>query len=217
MVINVDLIQAIFRTIFFYFLIVFAYRIMGKREVGQLGVIDLIVSILMAELIAISIENIEDPIYLTIIPIFILVILEVGLAFVGIKSKSFRNIMGGKPSLIICNGKINFKEMIKQRYTLDDLLVALRQQSIKSIEDVEYAFLENNGKLSIFKYNFLKLKSDYPMPLVIDGNIQNETLKEVNKTEIWLKTNLKKNKIKLNDVFYAFYKNKKLYIIKRNS
>ena len=211
-----DLIQAIFRTIFFYFLIVFAYRIMGKREVGQLGVIDLIVSILMAELIAISIENIEDPIYLTIIPIFILVILEVGLAFVGVKSKFFRNVMGGKPSLIIFNGKINFKEMIKQRYTLDDLLLALRQQSIKSIEDVEYAFLENNGKLSIFKYNFLKLHSDYPMPLVIDGNIQKDTLKKVKKSELWLKTNLRKKQIDLNNVFYAFYKNKKLYVIKKN-
>lgn len=216
MVINVDLIQAIFRTIFFYFLIVFAYRIMGKREVGQLGVIDLIVSILMAELIAISIENIEDPIYLTIIPIFILVMLEVGLAFIGIKSKSFRNVMGGKPSVIIFKGKLNFKEMIKQRYTLDDLLLALRQQSVKSIEDVEYAFLENNGKLSIFKYNFLKLQSDYPMALIIDGSIQNDTLKKVNKTEIWLKENLKKKKIRLKEVFYAFYKNKKLYVIKRN-
>lgn len=216
MVINVDLIQAIFRTIFFYFLIVLAYRIMGKREVGQLGVIDLIVSILMAELIAISIENIEDPIYLTIIPIFILVVLEVGLAFVSVKSKKFRNVMGGKPSLIIFNGKINFKELIKQRYTLDDLLLALRQQSIKNLSDVEYAFLENNGKLSIFKYNFLKLKSDYPMPVIIDGSLQKETLTNINKNEVWLKYNLKRKKIKLEEVFYAFYKNKKLYIIKRN-
>ena len=216
MVINVDLIQAIFRTIFFYFLIVFAYRIMGKREVGQLGVIDLIVSILMAELIAISIENIEDPIYLTIIPIFILVVLEVALAFIGVKSKKFRNVMGGKPSLIICNGKLDFKEMIKQRYTLDDLLLALRQQSIKSLEDVEYAFLENNGKLSIFKYNFLKMNSDYPMPLILDGSIQKDTLKKIKKNEIWLKRTLNSKGLKKENVFYAFYKNKKIYIIKRN-
>lgn len=208
-----DLLQAIFRTIFFYFLIVLAYRIMGKREIGQLGVIDLIVSILMAELIAISIENIEDPIYLTIIPIVILVILEVGLAFVAIKSKSFRNVMSGKPSLIINHGKINYKEMIKQRYTLDDLLLALRQQSIKSIEDVEYAFLEPNGKLSIFKYNFLKLKSDYPMPLILDGNIEYDTLKRVGKNDTWLKQILKDNKIKRENIFYAFYKNSKVYII----
>lgn len=211
-----ELTQAIFRTIFFYFLIVFAYRIMGKREIGQLGVIDLIVSILMAELIAISIENIEDPIYLTIIPIIILVILEVGLAFIAIKSKKFRNVMSGKPSLIINHGQLEYKEMIKQRYTLDDLLLALRQQSIKSLEDVEYAFLEPNGKLSIFKYNFLKLKSDYPMPLILDGNIQKETLKRINKNEIWLKRILKQKKLEKKHIFYAFYKSGKIYIIKRN-
>ena len=166
-----ELLQAIYRTIFFYFFIVFAYRIMGKREIGQLGIIDLIVSILMAELIAISIENINDPIYLTVIPIILLVLLEIVLGYISVKSKVFRNVMGGKPSLIINHGKLNYKEMIKQRYTLDDLLLSLRQQSIKSIEDVEYAFLEPNGKLSIFKYNFLRIKSDYPMPLILDGNI----------------------------------------------
>jgi len=211
-----NLLQAIFRTVFFYFLIVFAYRIMGKREVGQLGVIDLIVSILMAELIAISIENIKDPIYLTVIPIILLVALEVALAFISIKSKKFRNVMSGKPSLIINHGKLNYKEMIKQRYTLDDLLLSLRQQSIKSLEDVEYAFLEPNGKLSIFKYNFLRLKGDYPMPLILDGNIERDTLKRVNKNELWLKNILKKNNINRENVFYAFYKNNRIYIIDKN-
>ncbi len=208
-----ELLQAIYRTIFFYFFIVFAYRIMGKREIGQLGIIDLIVSILMAELIAISIENINDPIYLTVIPIILLVLLEIVLGYISVKSKVFRNIMGGKPSLIINHGKLNYKEMIKQRYTLDDLLLSLRQQSIKSIEDVEYAFLEPNGKLSIFKYNFLRIKSDYPMPLILDGNIEYETLKKVKKNETWLRDILRKNNIKKENVFYAFYKNKKIYVI----
>lgn len=208
-----ELLQAIYRTIFFYFFIVFAYRIMGKREIGQLGIIDLIVSILMAELIAISIENINDPIYLTVIPIILLVLLEIVLGYISVKSKVFRNVMGGKPSLIINHGKLNYKEMIKQRYTLDDLLLSLRQQSIKSIEDVEYAFLEPNGKLSIFKYNFLRIKSDYPMPLILDGNIEYDTLKKVKKNETWLKDILRKNNIKKENVFYAFYKNKKIYVI----
>lgn len=212
-----ELLQAIFRTVFFYFLIVFAYRIMGKREVAQLGIIDLIVSILMAELIAISIENINDPIYLTIIPIIMLVALEVLLAFISLKSKTFRNVMGGKPSLIINHGKLNYKEMIKQRYTLDDLLLSLRQQSIKSLEDVEYAILEQNGKLSIFKYNFLKFDSAYPMPLVLDGCIQNETLKKIGKSESWLKKILTQYKIKEDNVFYAFYKNNKIYIIDKKN
>ena len=190
-----DILNALFRTIFFYFFVVFAYRIMGKREISQLEVIDLIVSILMAELIAISIENINDSIILTIVPIVALVSLEILLAKLSIKSRKFNNVMGGKPSIIISNGKINYKELIKNRYSLDDILLELRQKSIKSISDVEYAILEPNGKLSIFKYNLLKAKSDFPMPLVIDTEIQYETLKYINKNKEWLINYLHKNNI----------------------
>ena len=145
----------LFRTIFFYFFVLIAYRIMGKREIGQLGVIDLIVSILIAELVAISIEEFKQPMAYTVIPITCLVILEVLFAFISIKSRKFRTIFDGKPSLIIVNGKINYKEMVKQRYTLDDLLMELRSKDIKNLTDVEYAVLENNGKLSVFKYKFI--------------------------------------------------------------
>ena len=127
-----ELFTTVFRTVFFYFFITVGYRIMGKREVGQLGVIDLIVSILIAELVAISIENIDKSIFLTIIPISVLVFIEVLFAFISIKSRRFRNIFSGKPSIIINHGVINYKEMVKQRYSLDDLLLSLRSKSIKS-------------------------------------------------------------------------------------
>ncbi len=211
-----ELLTIIFRTALFYFLIVLAYRIMGKREIAQLGIIDLIVSILIAELVAISIENVKDPIIYTIFPICLLVILELVLAFVAIKSRKFRNIFDGKPSLIICNGKINYKEMVKQRYSMDDLLLELRQREIKSIENVEYAFLEPNGKLSVFKYNILGLKSNYPMPLIVDGQIQKKVLDYIHKNSSWLKLNLEKKHLRVEDIFYCFYKGSKLYIIKRS-
>lgn len=210
-----ELFTVLFRTLFFYFFVLIAYRIMGKREIGQLGVIDLIVSILIAELVAISIEETENPIYLTIIPIALLVILEVLFAYISIKSRKFRTLFDGKPSLIICNGKINYKEMVKQRYSLDDLLVSLRQQGIKDLDMVEYAFLEPNGELSVFKYNLFKLKSSYPMPLILDGSIQKGALKHIHKTEAWLKSELKNKNLTYEDIFYAFYKNKKIYIIKK--
>ena len=210
-----ELFTVLFRTLFFYFFVLIAYRIMGKREIGQLGVIDLIVSILIAELVAISIEETENPVYLTIIPIALLVILEVLFAYISIKSRKFRTLFDGKPSLIICNGKINYKEMVKQRYSLDDLLVSLRQQGIKELDNVEYAFLEPNGELSVFKYNLFKLKSSYPMPLILDGSIQKGALKHIHKTEAWLKSELKNKNLTYEDIFYAFYKNKKIYIIKK--
>ena len=211
-----DILNALFRTVFFYFLVVLAYRIMGKREISQLEVIDLIVSILMAELIAISIENINDSIILAIIPIAALVLLEVVLAKFSLKYKKFNKLMTGKPSLLIVNGKIQYKELIKNRYSLDDVLLELRQKEIKSINDVEYAILEPNGKLSIFKYNMLKTKSDFPMPLIIDSEIQYDTLKYLNKNKDWLINKIHNKGILLNDIFYCFYKGNKIYIINKN-
>lgn len=206
----------LFRTIFFYFFVLISYRIMGKREIGQLGVIDLIVSILIAELVAISIEEFKQPMAFTIIPISCLVILEVLFAFISIKSRRFRTIFDGKPSLIIVNGKINYKEMIKQRYSLDDLLVSLRQKEIRDIDMVEYAFLEPNGELSVFKYNFFRLRSPYPQALILDGELQNKVLKYIKKTPEWVEDELLKNNLTIKDIFYAFYKNNKIFIIKKN-
>lgn len=211
-----ELFKVILRTTFFYFFIVLLYRIMGKREIGQLGIIDLIVSILIAELVAISIENINDSIWLTIVPLGLLVFLELFLAFVSIKSRTFRTFFGGKPSLIICNGHVNYQEMVKQRYSMDDLLLSLRQKSIKNIEEVEYAFLEPNGKLSIFKYNFFRTKSDYPMPIIVDGELQVKALAQIHKNKVWLEQCLAKKNLTISNVFYAFYKGKQIYLIKKS-
>lgn len=189
---------------------------MGKREIGQLGVIDLIVSILIAELVAISIEETDEPMFLTIIPIALLVVLELLFAYISIKSRKFRTVFDGRTSLIIVNGKINYKEMVKQRYSLDDLLIGLRQKEIRNIDMVEYAFLEPNGQLSVFKYNFFKVKGDYPAALILDGFAQDDVLKHIHKNRRWLVKELDKKKLKCNDVFYAFYKNKKIYVIKKS-
>ena len=98
---------------------------------------------------------------------------------------------------------------------MDDLLLSLRQQSIKSIEEVEYAFLEPNGKLSVFKYNLFKTKSSFPMPLILDGVIQKETLKYLNKDTNWLHKEIYKYNLNEKQIFYAFYRKNKIYIIKK--
>lgn len=211
------MVQTILRTVFFYFFIAVAYRIMGKREVGQLGIIDLIVSILIAELVAISIENYNDSIFITIGPIIVLVVLEIALGFISMKSRKFNKVMGGKPTIIISHGKLNYNSLISQRLSIDDLLLQLRQKEIRSIEDVEYAFLETNGKLSIFKYGALKLKKDIPMPIIVEGVIQQDILKELNKSEDWIINLLKENRVSLDEVFYALVKKTYVYIIKYNN
>ncbi len=204
-----------YRSVFFYILITFLYRLMGKREMGELTIMDFIVSIFIAEMVAISIENYKSDILLSIIPIVSLVLLQIGFSILSLKNQKARNVVDGEPSVIINKGKINFKEMIKQRYNLDDLLTQLRGQSIKSIEEVDYAILETSGKLSIFKKSDDK-KSTYPLALILDGKLNYDVLLQIRKTKIWLNKELDKEKLKIEDIFYAFYKNKKLYIIEKN-
>lgn len=203
------------RTLFFYFFILVVYRIMGKREVGQLGIIDLIVSILVAELAVISIENFDKNIFRSIVPIITLLVLQVSLAFLSLKSPKIRMFLDGNPSVIINNGQVNYKEMIKQKYNLDDLMVQMRDKGYKSIEEIEYAILENNGTLSIFPYTNGKknTKSVVPLPLILDSSIQEDSLKVINKDKSWLYNLLNKKGIKLDDVFYAFYKSDSLFVI----
>ena len=129
-----DLLIIFLRTLFFYFFIFIIYRIMGKREVGQLGIIDLIVSILIAELVVISIENYDKTMWYSLIPILTLTTLQITLAYITLRKPKFRNFLDGNPSVIIKNGKVNYKEMMKQKYNLDDLLVQMRDKGYRSIE-----------------------------------------------------------------------------------
>ena len=201
----------LFKTIFLYFFIVTAYRIMGKKEVGELSIIDLIVTILIADFAAICIENYNKSFLVSLIPIVTIVIMQIGLSYFSLKSNKFRNLIEGKPSVIIKAGKICFKEMSKIRYSLDDLISQLRDKGIKSIEEVDYAVLENSGTLSVFPN-----EKNYPMPIILDGVIDYNVLKEINKTSLWLHKILADRDIKLEDVFYAFYSSDKTYIIKKS-
>ena len=200
----------IFRTLFMYFFIIVIYRIMGKKEVGQLSIIDLIVSILIAELVAIAIEG-KNSIFMAIIPIVILALTQIGISYVTLKNEKLRDLIDGKPTVIIKNGKLNFTEMSHLRYSLDDLITQLRLQGIKSIEKVKYAILENNGNLSVFSDD-----SDYPMPLILDGVIDSKVLSETGKDHKWLMDKLKKKEILLEEIFYAFYAHHKLFIITKD-
>ena len=202
------------RTFFFYFFIFFIYRILGKREVGQLGIIDLVVTILIAELASISIENTDATIFKSVIPILTLMGLEMILAFVSLKKPNIRKFIDGSPSVIIKNGKVNYKEMVNQKYSLEDLLSQIREKGYRSIEDIEYAILENNGTLSVFEY--AQKKSPFPMPIILDGEIQGDTLKHLKKDDKWVLNILQRRGINLEDVFYAFYKDKSVFVIKNS-
>ena len=113
---------------------------------------------------------------------------------------------------MINNGKIMIKEMIKQRYNLDDLLTQLREQNFKSVSEVDYAILETSGKLSVFKKEKTSKKT-FPLPVIIEGRPEYDTLKLLNKDVSWLLDNLNTD---ISEVFYGFYKDNSIYIIKNS-
>lgn len=204
----------IIKTLFIYLLVAFIFRIMGKREVGQLGTFDLVVFILIAELVAMAIEN-KTSFWINLVPVIILVVLQVLISHISLKNTKFRRFVDGKPVVIIKKGIINFKNMVDQRYTLDDLLLQLREKDIRSIDEVDYAILEINGKLSVFKKDDADKKT-YPLPIILDGEVQFDNLYILNKTKRWLLNILIEKKITAEEVFYAFSKGNELYIIKKS-
>ncbi len=208
-----DYVNVVLRTLLFYVLITVVYRFMGKREIGELSIIDLIVSILIAELAAMAIDKYDMSIWLSILPICALVVIQIAVSKLALKHSSIRTLLDGKPSLIVNRGKVNFKEMLKQRYNLEDLLTQLRARQVKSLEEVDYAILETSGKLSVFLKQRGK-SGAYPLAVILDGEIQEDTLKFLHKSKHWLLDNLEIENVALEDVFYAFYKGNRLFIIK---
>ncbi|MDN4526262.1 YetF domain-containing protein [Fictibacillus fluitans] len=191
----------VLRTVFVYFILIGVFRMMGKREIGKLSVLDFVVSIMIAELAVISIEDPKVPMLKHLIGIGVLLLIQIFLAFLSLKSKKVREIVDGKPSIIIENGHINETEMKKQRYNFDDLLTQLRENNVKNVTDVEFGILESTGKLSVIKKEDSETTgesglpySELPLvfPVILDGKIQEDHLKKLGKTALWLRQELRK-------------------------
>ncbi len=176
-----EIIMIFLRTVGIYFAIFIAFRVMRKREVGELSIMDLVVYILLAEIGILAIENRDQNFALQLFPMGLIVIIQIISARVSLKSNTMRDKLEGEASIIIRNGNIDEKEMNKQRYNMDDLLMQLREQGILELSQVQLAVLETNGKLSVFE------KKENPPsvidPLIVDGEFHHDTLKELNLTE----------------------------------
>ena len=197
-----------FRTILLYFIVLFVFRLMGKREVGELSLLDFAVYVLIAEVASLAIDNLEQPIILAILPIVLLFIIQYLNALFILKNKKMRDAIDGDPTIIIRDGVIVEAEMRKQRYNLDDLFQQLREQGISSVQNVAYAFLEQSGKLSVFE----KGNEPFILPLVVDGYVDEKHLMFIGKERKWLEDMLRNEGIyTTDDVFYCCYENEKLH------
>lgn len=203
----------ILRTILMYVIILLIFRFMGKREIGELSILDLVVFIMIAEMAVVSIENTETSIFQTLVPMLLLMGTQLLLAYISLKNKRFRDLIDGRPSVIIRNGQIDEKEMKKQRYNFDDLLLQLREQKIKNLADVEFAILEPSGKLSVFEKHSNNKEGGLAIPLILDGYIQEENLRKISKTNFWLRQQLREKGYKdIKKISYCSYYNGEFYI-----
>ena len=204
-------INIIIRTLIGFFSFFILMRFMGKREVGQLSLVDLIIILSMADLMVLGIDGFEDDIFYSLIPMVIVAIIQIVIALVSLKFAKIRNIVDGKSSYIIINGQVDINEMKKQRYNMDDLYTQLRSEGIKSIQEVEIAVLETSGKLSSFKK---KEDIDASLPVIVSGKIDYIILKNLGKNEEWLLKELSKKGYALNKILGACIINNKLDIVK---
>lgn len=205
----------IFRTIFLYGLISVIYRLMGKREIGELSVLDVVVSIMLAELAVTALEETESSLFKNVLPMLILLFLQVSLAYISLKSKRFRDIVDGQPTIIINKGKIDEAAMKRQNYNFDDLLLQLRDKDIALISDVELAILESSGHLSVFSKK--DAKNGVTLPLILDGQIQYQHLKYIEKTDQWLLKELgERGYYSLDEISFCSFESGRFYIDIKN-
>jgi uncharacterized membrane protein YcaP (DUF421 family) len=215
-----------YRTVLIYFAVFLTMRIMGKREIGKLSVFDLVISVMVAEIAVFVLEDLNKPIMDGVLPMLTLVMIQIFIAYISLKSEKLRRIFEGRPSYIIQNAKLNREEMQRHRYNLDDLLLQLRQNKVMNVADVEFAILEPTGKLTVVEkqtqaadktaghptYRYEGL----PMALIMDGKVQDESLRKLGKTRFWLKRELMDKGVKdFKEVFFCSYDHQGKWFIDR--
>lgn len=194
---------ALIRTVILYLLIITGVRLMGKRQVGELEPSELVVSLLIADLAAVPMQDFGIPLLTGIIPILALLSLTMVFSVLTMKSIRFRTLMCGKPSIVVRDGVLQQKEMARNRYTVDELLEELRMKGCTDLTKIKYAILETNGQLSLLlqaeqmpptarQLNITTKESGLPVVLISDGHILKKNLRITGRDQTWLDRQLKK-------------------------
>lgn len=218
------------RTLLLYIVVVAVMRIMGKRQIGELQPFELVIAIMLSELAAVPMQDTGIPLIHGLIPILTLMFLEIFLSYITLKSRSIRKLVCGTASVLIQHGKIMEEELRRQRFNLDDLMEELRLSGYLNISDIEYAILENSGRLSIIPkslrspvtrkdLNLSQPEEELPVSLVLDGQLNYKNLNYLGKDRKWLLNKLKEYNInKIEDAFIAMLdSNGELYVQRRQS
>lgn len=195
-----------FRSIVLYIIVLVVMRLMGKREIGQLQPFELAIAIMIADLASIPMTETGIPISNGIVPILGLLLMHLIISVLNLKSIRAREIICGKPSILIYRGKIDETVLKKERFTINELQERLRGNNVVNISDVEYAILETSGQVTVIQkpnkrntipedFDIMPEYEGIPYDLVVDGKIMYDNLKLIGKNYTWLKKEVNKFKI----------------------
>lgn len=191
------------RTAFLYLILILSVRLMGKRQIGQMEASEFVVTMLVANLASIPMQDAAIPLYSGLVPILVVLGMELTLSGLILRSVLLRRFFCGKPVILIDNGKIIQENLRKTRVTLDELTGHLRQKDVLDIETVQYAILETDGSLSVFPYPKdrpptakdagVQAKKQYlPVTVIEDGYLSKENLLKLGKDRLWVEKQLGK-------------------------
>lgn len=194
------------RSIILYIIVLIVMRLMGKREIGQLQPFELAISIMIADLASIPMTETGIPITRGIIPILGLLVMHLMISIINIKSIRAREVICGKPRILIYRGRIDEQALKKERFTINELEERLRGNNIVNIGDVEYAILETSGQVTVVQkpnkrtttpedFNIMPEYEGLAYDLVVDGKVMSDNLQKIGKDYTWLKKEVAKFKI----------------------
>ncbi|MEE0873008.1 MAG: DUF421 domain-containing protein [Ruminococcus sp.] len=203
---------SVIRTVFLYIFIIAAIRLMGKRQISEMQPSELVVTMVISDVASLPMQNTSQPLLSGVIPVIVLVILEIFISVIMLKSRGFRRAVCGNPVVLISDGTLRQSEMRRLRISNDELFAQLRQQGIFSLEDVKYCIVETNGNISVLEKSEKRALSAEDMGLhptdilpetvvVSDGNIIEESLVQNGYSKEWVNRILSKNHMPLKQVF----------------
>lgn len=207
------------RVLILYILVLITMRLMGKRELGQMQPFELVIAIMIADLASVPMSDTGIPITNGIIPILALLLIQLVISIINLKSIWGRKVICGMPSILIYRGRIDEKVMKKEKFTINELQERLRQNNVFNIGDVEYAILETSGQVTVIQkpekrntipedFGIIPEYEGIPYDLVIDGKVMNENLKAIGRDYNWLLKQTEKFKIKPEDALVVTYDGK---------
>lgn len=199
------------RTILLYLVLVFVIRLLGKRQIGEMEPMEFVVTMLIANLAAIPMQDGAIPLLSGLVPILTVLGAELVLSGLALRSMVLRRILCGKPILLIENGKILVKNLQKTRITLDELTGHLRTKDVLDPTQVQYAILETNGELSVFPYPEYTPASagdagipvpaqHLPVAVISDGKVLGQNLRKMGHDSVWLKAQLRSRNLRQEQV-----------------